>query len=224
MDSLDRAGRQEGIAVLAAAGDAGVAPKGCRPPPLTVDGNLVVGASPAVPTHGATSDHHWTLELVRERERDLLLRLFELYLYDFSEMEHADVDQNGLFQPPALPFVASHWQEPDRHAFLLRVAGKPAGFALLCESSPMAESAGRRYLSGFFVLRAYRRRGYGAAMAHELFARFPGPWQVLEVRDNPRAQAFWRRVIGEATGNRFQERWLNEREIVQEFEIAGKAS
>lgn len=159
------------------------------------------------------------MESVKPSERELLLRLFEHYLYDFSEMEHSDVDEEGLFQPPARPFVARHWLEPGKHAFLLRVGGKPAGFALLCESSPIPGGAGRRYLSGFFVMRAYRRRGYGAAMARELFARFAGPWQVLEVRDNPRAQAFWRRVIGETTGGRFSERWLNEREIVQEFEI-----
>jgi predicted acetyltransferase len=151
----------------------------------------------------------------------LLLRLFDHYLYDFSEMEHADVDEDGLFVPPALPFVARHWTDPGRHAFLLRVGGKPAGFALLCEASPMPECAERRYLSAFFVMRAYRGRGYGEAMARALFARFPGPWQVLEVRDNPRAQAFWRRVIGAATGDQFTERWLNEREIVQEFEIDG---
>jgi predicted acetyltransferase len=161
----------------------------------------------------------WTLEPVREHERDLLLRLFEHYLYDFSEMEHADVDEAGLYVPPAAPFVARHWTEPGKHAFLLRVAGKPAGFALLCESSPCADSAHRRYLSAFFVMRAYRRRGYGEGMAKALFARFPGPWQVLEVRANPTAQAFWRTVIGEVTGNRFTERWLSEREIVQEFEV-----
>ena len=167
------------------------------------------------------ADGGWTLETVREAERGLLLRLFELYLYDFSEMEHADVDEHGLFFPPALPFVERHWTEPGRHALLLRAAGKPAGFALLCEASPMPESGHRRYLSAFFVMRAYRRRGYGSAMARALFARFPGPWQVLEVRDNPAAQAFWRRIIGETTGGRYEERWLTEREIVQEFEIAG---
>jgi predicted acetyltransferase len=161
----------------------------------------------------------WSLEPVQKSERPLLLRLFEHYLYDFSEMEHADVDEDGLYVPPALPFVARHWSEPDRHGFLLRVTGKPAGFALLCESSPMEGSAGRRYLSAFFVSRAYRRRGYGEAMARALFARFPGPWQVLEVRANPGAQVFWRRVIAEAPDNHFTERWLNEREIVQEFEI-----
>ena len=165
------------------------------------------------------ADADWTLEIVRDTERDLLLRLFELYLYDFSDMEHADLDEQGLFYPPALPYVERHWLEPGRHALLLRVRGKPAGFALLCEASPMPESEHRRYFSDFFVMRAYRRRGYGSAMARALFARFPGPWQVLEVRDNPEAQAFWRRIIGESTGGRFAERWLSEHEIVQEFDI-----
>lgn len=166
---------------------------------------------------GTKSD--WILDRVREEERALLLRLFELYLHDFSGMEHADVDEEGLYQPPARPFVTTHWTEARQHAFLLRVTGKPAGFALFRESSPIQGSAGRRYLSGFFVMRAYRRQGYGAAMAKALFRRFPGSWQVLEVRLNPGAQALSRRVIGEATGGQFSERWLNEREIVQEFEI-----
>lgn len=154
-----------------------------------------------------------------EDERELLLRLFELYLYDFSEMEHADVDARGLFQPPALPFVERHWLDRGKHGLLLRVDDKPSGFALIRESSPMPDSEDRRYLSAFFVMRAYRRRGIGKAMAREVFALYPGLWQVLEVRDNPVAQTFWRRVIADVTGNVYSERWLNEREIVQEFEI-----
>ena len=172
----------------------------------------------------APPNQPWTLEPVTDNERDLLLRLFELYLYDFSEMEHADVNDDGLFQPPARPSVQRHWGEPGKHAFLLRVAGHPAGFALLWESRFDDNGADRRYLSAFFVMRAYRRRGYGEAMARALFDRFPGAWQVLEIRDNPNAQAFWRRVIGQVTGGAFRERWLNQREIVQEFEIEGQQS
>jgi predicted acetyltransferase len=173
----------------------------------------------SAPVNETPAPDDWTLEPVRESERNVLFHLYELYLYDFSEMEHADLDEEGWFVPLAAPWIARHWTEPGGHVFLLRVAGKPAGFALLRESSPMPESGHRRYLSAFFVMRAYRRQGYGAAMARELFIRFPGPWQVLEIRANPAGQAFWRRVIAGATGNRFSERWLNEREIVQEFEI-----
>ncbi len=164
----------------------------------------------------------WTLKRVTEAERALLLQLFELYLYDFSEMEHADLDEEGRFVPPARPFVARYRTDADRHALLLRVGGKPAGFVLVDERSPLEGGNDRHYVAGFFVARAYRRRGYGGAIAREVFDRFPGGWQVLEVAANPRAQAFWRRVIGEYTGGRYTERWLNARELIQEFHTRDK--
>jgi predicted acetyltransferase len=164
----------------------------------------------------------WTLLPLREGERPLLRRLFELYLYDFSELEHADLDEDGWFVPSAHPWLARYWTEPGKHAFLLRVEGRPAGLALVDEASPIAGSEECRFLGAFFVARAYRRRGYGERAAREIFDRFPGHWQVLQIRANTAAQVFWRRVIGDYTGGRFGERWVSEREIVQEFDTADK--
>jgi len=130
----------------------------------------------------------WTLEPLLPEERDLLRRLFELYLYDFSEMEHADVDPQGWFLPDASRYVGRYWTEPDRHALLLRVNGNPAGFALVVDHSPLPDSGHRRYISDFFVMRAYRRAGYGTAMARATLLRWPGEWQVLEIRANANAQ------------------------------------
>lgn len=160
----------------------------------------------------------WRLVPIQDGERPLLQRLFELYLYDFSELEHADVDEEGWFVPSARPWLARYWTEPGKHALLLRVGGKPAGFVLVDEVSPMPESGNRRFLGAFFVARGYRRRGFGRAMALECFARFPGLWQVLQVRVNEPARRFWRGVIEEYTGGRFEERWISEREVVQEFD------
>jgi len=72
-------------------------------------------------------------------------------------------------------------------------------------ASPIAGSEERRFLGAFFVARAYRRRGVGAVAAHQIFDRFPGRWQVLQIRANPAAQAFWRRVIGDYTGGRYSD-------------------
>ena len=165
----------------------------------------------------------WTLTPVREAERPLLQRLFELYLYDFSELEHADVDEEGWFVPSARDWLARYWSEPGKHALLLRVAGKPAGLALVEESSPIAGSGDRRFLGAFFVARAYRRHGYGTAIARAIFDRYPGRWQVLQIRANTPAQAFWRRVIADYTGGRYTERWVSDREVVQEFDTRDKA-
>lgn len=164
----------------------------------------------------------WSLTRVTPGERALVHRLFEFYLYDFSEMEHSDVDEDGWFVPHSGPWLERYWTEPGKHALLLRVGGKPAGFVLVDESSPIAESGDRRYIGAFFVARAYRRRGFGAAVARNVFERFPGRWQVLQVRANPGAQTFWRGVIGTFTGGRYRERWVSERELVQEFDTADR--
>jgi predicted acetyltransferase len=161
----------------------------------------------------------WTLTDTTPNERPLLRRMFELYLHDFSGMEPADLDEEGFFLPRAEPWLARFHDHPGRRALLLRAAGKPAGFALVEDESPLPEGAGCRYLAAFFVLRAYRRRGLGRAMAREIFKRWPGRWQVLEIKANPEAQSFWRRVIGDITAGLFEERWISEREIVQAFTV-----
>lgn len=50
-----------------------------------------------------------------------------------------------------------------------------------------------------------RRMGAGRTAALQLFRRFPGRWQVAQERGNQPATAFWRAVIAEFTGGRFEE-------------------
>jgi predicted acetyltransferase len=57
----------------------------------------------------------------------------------------------------------------------------------------------------FFVMRKYRHKGVGEYVAHHLFDRFPGVWEVSEMVQNVPAQAFWRKVIDRYTGGRFIE-------------------
>ena len=128
-----------------------------------------------------------SIEVVEAQLADepIVRQLLELYLHDFSEFNDADVDAQGLYR---YPYLNLYWTEPDRHPFLFRVGGQWAGFALVRAGAPhdMAE---------FFVLRKYRRGGVGGAAARNVFARFPGEWQVRQVATNPNATEFWRRAI-----------------------------
>ncbi|MCC6314561.1 MAG: GNAT family N-acetyltransferase [Thermomicrobiales bacterium] len=162
----------------------------------------------------------WTLAPLPPGEEPLLRQMFQFYLYDFSEMEHNDIGENGVFLPDPEPYLSRFWSDPDKTALLLRAGGRPVGFTLIEEHSPFPDSRDRRYVAAFFVMRAYRRRGLGAIMAREMFRRWPGRWQVLEVRANPIAQRFWRGAIADAVGGDYAERWLSERELVQEFSNA----
>jgi predicted acetyltransferase len=160
---------------------------------------------------------------VHEEERPLLDRLVQLYLYDFSEVDPDDVGEDGRFAYGALD---RYGREPGHEALLLRVRGKPAGFALIDERSPLPDSAHRHYVHEFCVLRAYRRGGYGSAMAWALFERYPGAWQIEEIGPNLAAQAFWRRAIDRFTGGRYTERFAQGKRfrlVIQEFDTRDRA-
>jgi predicted acetyltransferase len=138
-------------------------------------------------------------------DKVVLSRLLELYRHDFSEFDGADVDTRGLY---GYGYLDLYWTEPDRRPFLFRVDGHWAGFALVRAGTPhdMAE---------FFVMRKYRRLGIGKEAARAVFARFPGDWQVRQMRRNRAATTFWRDAIPVA----FEDS-VNDEGPVQRFSIA----
>jgi len=123
--------------------------------------------------------------VVKEEDRSVLRRLLQLYLHDLSEFIDTDVDPHGEFP---YRYLDHYWTEPDRHAFLIRVDGEWAGFALVraCPHWDMAE---------FFVMRKYRREGVGREAARLVFAAFPGTWEVRQREANTGATRFWRAAI-----------------------------
>lgn len=127
-----------------------------------------------------------TVELVRASVSDkaVLRRFLQLYHYDFSEWNGEDVDEHGEFHHR---YLDHYWTDPDSHPFLIRHAGKWAGFALV-------RTEGVNDMSEFFVMRKYRRTGVGREAARQVFALFPGAWQVRQLHRNDAATAFWRAV------------------------------
>ena len=134
-------------------------------------------------------------------EKPILQALMELYQYDFSVYDDADVDERGRYGYTYLDF---YWTEAQRRPYLVRVEGKLAGFALVRQLSQLGE-APRHSMAEFFVMKKYRRLGVGSRAAQELFERTPGTWSLEILPENTPAQAFWRRVVGEYTGGRFSE-------------------
>lgn len=130
----------------------------------------------------------------------------QLYLYDFSQIDGGDVDNFGLF---VFPNLDKYWIETERYPFLLRVAGKLAGFSLLrrgtyFEDGPYQKS-NSMIVAEFFVMRKFRRHGVGKWMAVQLFNRFPGWWEVAQTLDNTAAQDFWSSVIEQYTEGNFSQ-------------------
>ena len=138
------------------------------------------------------------LRCVACEDRSVLRNLLQPYLHDHSEFDDADVDEHGLYE---YQYSDLYWTEPGRHGFTIRADGKLAGFVLVREGLGDEPN----YIAEFFVMRKYRRRGVGRIVAHRVFSMFPGRWRLEQAPENTGAQAFWRKVIGEHTGGRFEE-------------------
>ncbi len=171
------------------------------------------------------------LEITPATDADypIVCNLARFYLYDMAEHARWPFPADGLFD--AEDQFANYWGRPGSKfvwppawrgfAFLIRVEGHLAGFALVKrerETPPFFD------MGEFFVARQYRRLGIGRRAATEMFDRFPGNWEVRQMPTNKPAQMFWRRIIADYTGGDFAESCENfatydDREfVVQRFQ------
>lgn len=134
------------------------------------------------------------------REQELVLaNLLELYVYDFSEFTDLAIGPDGRFRYPKLSL---YWQEENRFPFLVKVDGQLAGLVLVSRGSLISGDPQVWDMAEFFVMRRYRRRGIGAALAREVWRCFPGAWEVRVLESNTTALAFWEATISAFTGSR----------------------
>ncbi len=140
----------------------------------------------------------------KANDRPVVERLLQLYQYDFGEIMGGDVGEDGVYHNISLDET---WNDPVAHTYLVRVDGMLAGLAIVIERSHFTGATDVTYMDEFFVMRKYRRLGVGKEAAARLFDLSPGRWEVAEVVQNTGALAFWRQVIGEYTGGRYEERF-----------------
>jgi predicted acetyltransferase len=133
------------------------------------------------------------IELIPAPDQEpVLANLLELYAHDFSEFFPIELGENGRFGYRDLP---RYWREPNRHPFLIRVDGKLAGLILVKKGSEISGNANIWDIAEFFVVRGYRRRGIGTEIAHAVWRRFPGQWEVRMMESNHSAHQFWEHAI-----------------------------
>jgi predicted acetyltransferase len=141
----------------------------------------------------------------RREEKNLVANLLQLYLHDFSEVEALETNAEGRFDYREFE---SFWGEPDHHVFLARYETRVVGFAFVQEGfyHEKDDKPDTQLIDmvEFFVLRRYRRKGVGYAMALHCFQTFPGRWQVRTDENNPGAVKFWERVIADFSQNRYE--------------------
>jgi predicted acetyltransferase len=131
-------------------------------------------------------------------QEPILANLLQLYAHDFSEFHDVPLRADGRFG--GYKDLPLYWSEPHRHPFLVWVDGKLAGLVLVKKGSEISGNKNAWDMAEFFVIRAYRRRGIGTQIAHEIWKRFPGTWEVRVMQSNVSARQFWERAISGFTG------------------------
>jgi predicted acetyltransferase len=143
------------------------------------------------------SSPHIELIPTTQDQEPVLANLLELYAHDYSEFQHLELRENGRFGYPDLPL---YWLEPNRYPFLVRMNGKLAGLVLVKRGSEISGDELIWDMKEFFIVRAYRRRSIGSVIAHQVWRRFPGEWEVRVRETNHAAHRFWGRAISTFVG------------------------
>ncbi len=157
------------------------------------------------------------IEVIEAKQEDYstVENLVRFYIYELSGIMGWDCPENGLFggcdelpeywrtQNP-LTDANERWPEGDQgYPFLVRANSRLAGFALIHQfgNNPEVDYD----VGQFFILRKYQRKGVGRFVAHHIFDKFCGNWEVLQMGDNKPAQKFWRKVISEYTSGDYED-------------------
>lgn len=127
----------------------------------------------------------------------IFANLLELYAHDFSEFHEIELGADGRFGYNDLPL---YWRDPNRHALLVKIGDKLAGFVLVKRISDISTNELIWDMAELFILRGYRRHRIGTAAAHQVWRRFPGLWQVRVMHSNRDAHRFWDRAIAAFKG------------------------
>lgn len=150
------------------------------------------------------------LRVARRDDAKTLENLLSLYLHDLSPFTGAKIGDDGRF---AYPRLHSYWSEEGeaegRVPFLITVGQELAGFALKSGHSRLGQPAPVSNVSEYFVLRRWRGQGVGSVAARALFDRFPGTWEVAQLRMNVRARTFWLGTIADFTHHQYTEHDLD---------------
>ena len=145
--------------------------------------------------------------------KGVIKNLMQFYIYDFTEYVSYDVGADGLFE--AYPDLESYFEEENqKFAYIIKKDGRYIGFVLV--KSINSEDKTYFSIAEFFIMKKYRRKGVGKAVAGLVFNLHNGEWEVYQKETNKPAYEFWKKVIAAYTKGQFKERFENGRTI-QEF-------
>ncbi len=137
-----------------------------------------------------------SIRIAEEIEQDLLHRIDQFYLYEFSKYmpESYKLDEDGVFQDGD---YLDYWADPNKFPYLIYEANEIAGFALVRGQDQQFN------LDQFFVMLKFQGTGTSARAAALLFDQHPGFWELHSLKNNSKSEGFWPKVVGEYSNSSY---------------------
>lgn len=163
--------------------------------------------------------HSLSIQPAKSEEKALLFRLLQLYFFDSTRWSGEDLQEDGLYECGEAGLTIYFDSDSGNRAYLLRVDGKPAGFALV-ETVPF-EGREISEFADLFVLPKYRRLGLASAATTRIVINSAEPWLLAIFRSDGEAMRYWKssfkrlpfrsvRTVDDANDDRFHLFVVNE--------------
>ena len=137
---------------------------------------------------------------VTEDRKDVLTNLLEKYLYEFSQYDKWELNDNGLF---GYEYLDEYFIENDRFAYFIYADGKLAGFALL-NKYPECDRPIDWSIAEFFVSYNFRRQGVATEAIRQIFEKHKGCYHIKYHRKNTASVIFWNTIAKKYSGGNYE--------------------
>ncbi|WP_052726262.1 GNAT family N-acetyltransferase [Devosia epidermidihirudinis] len=129
-----------------------------------------------------------TIKPAQPSDRSSIANLIQLYLYDMTEFMPFPVGADGRYE---YDFLDRFWRFP----YLIYEGEEIAGFAFVIDECPLTGRSNCYFMAEFFILTAYRGRGFGSAALRAILANHHGEWHLGVPIQNTAALAFWQKSL-----------------------------
>lgn len=137
---------------------------------------------------------------VTEDRKATLANLLEKYLYEFSQYDKWELDDNGLF---GYDYIDEYFTEDDRFAYFIYADNKLAGFVLL-NKYPECDKPIDWSIAEFFVSYNFRKQGVATETVRQLFEKHKGYYHIKYHRMNTASVIFWNKVAKNYSGGNYE--------------------
>jgi len=125
-------------------------------------------------------------------QKNMLENLMTLFLHDLSEYaDDIKIDSTGLHRFDVLDLF---FEKEGLTPFFIQSEGEILGFILIQSGSYTNPEHADYVMNSFFILRRYRGKGIGTAVALKFFALYPGRYCCSQLKSNVPAVRFWKNV------------------------------